>query len=180
MSTILNFNKFIEYSTKYFKIKLLLDELKKQIEGHYQCSITDSRFFTFKRDNWTSKDILKVTKEYGLFFSHGGNNYYKFKLPIDIECSDKTFMVYNNALILLTEIGSKLRKMAGSNYPNTKIGGKSFDLELTSQYWGFKIRYLDSDDFSIEDIIFVEENTGAVFRDKDAFGVTFEWDINEI
>ena len=180
MSTILNFNKFIEYSTKYFKIKLMLDELKKQIEKHYQCSISNYRYFTFKRDTWTSKDILKVRKEYGLFFSTGGNNYYKFKLPKDIECSDKTFKVYNNALILLTAIGDKLKKMADSNYPNTKIGGKLFDLELTSQYWGFKIRYLDSDDFNIEDIIFIEENTGAIFKDKDAFGVTFKWDINEI
>lgn len=180
MATINNFNKFIEYSTKYFKIKKMLDELKILMEEYYDCSITNYRYFTFKRENWTSKDILKVKEECGLFFSTGGNNYYKFKLPKDIECSDKTFKVYNNALILLTKTGSKLKEMAGSNYPNTIIGGKLFDLELTSQYWGFKIRYLDSDDFSIEDIIFVEENTGAIFRDKDAFGVTFKWNIDEI
>lgn len=180
MSTIQNFNKFIEYSTKYFKIKKMLDELIKQIEEYYQCSIRDYRYFTFKREDWTSKDILKIKQECGLFFSTGGNNYYKFKLPEDIECSNKTFEVYNNALKLLTAIGTKLKKMAGSNYPNTIIGGKLFDLELTSQYWGFKIRYLDSNDFDIKDIIFIEENTGAIFRDKDAFGVTFIWNINEI
>lgn len=180
MSTINNFNKFIKYSTEYFKVKKMLDELKRLMEEHYNCSIRDYRYFTFKRENWTSKDILKIKEEYGLFFSTGGNNYYKFKLPKDIECSDKTFKIYNNALILLFAVGAKLKKMADNNYPSTKIGGKLYDLELTSQYWGFKIRYLDSDDFGIEDIVFIEENTGAIFRDKDAFGVTFKWDINEI
>ena len=70
--------------------------------------------------------------------------------------------------------------MIDSYYPDTIIGGKRYNLELTSSFWGFKILYLDSDEFDIEEIIFIEKNTGAVFKSKDAFGVTFIWNINEV
>lgn len=176
-----DFDKFQQLSIQYFKETKEMEKIEAEIEETDHCRVEDHRYFTFKRDNFTTKDLKNLEDTRGLTFRTGGysngRGYWKFKLEEDSEPEDELYKRLNELTNRHYQLGQHLHDMIGTNYPDCKIGDRRYHLELTSRFWGFKVRY--TEDISLDEIIYIEEHTKATFKDKDAFGATFKWKTEE-